>query len=254
MTAGGAKMASTLKEAGVQPRSAGASTPVRPRKSTPSRPRAAGPARPLKPAPVLASAPAPVVVPEPSSAPVASAEKRPARRVSVGTFLAFAAAVLTVGAGVIHFAFAPDHIAEYLPFGIAFYAMGVAQVAGGLAVAIFRRSRPLFLAVVVGSLGICALWLVTRTVGLPIGAELWHPEKVGVADTVCVAFQLATAGLLGSILPRRGAFSRLWESHLGWRTAAVALTALAIVVAPRSLHASHTGHEMSASADMPAKG
>jgi len=70
---------------------------------------------------------------------------------------------------------------------------------------------------------------------------------------VCVAFQLGTAGLLGGILARRGAFSRLRERHLGWRTAAVALTALAIVVAPLTVHASHTGHEMSASADMPAK-
>ncbi|HMC43552.1 MAG TPA: hypothetical protein VKI20_11130 [Acidimicrobiales bacterium] len=195
-----------------------------------------------------------VVVPAPISTPVAPAEKSPARRVSVRTFVAWAAAMLMVAAGVIHFAFAPDHIAEYLPFGIAFYAMGVAQVGGGLAVGIFRRSRPVLLAAVAGSLGICALWLVTRTVGLPIGAELWHPEKVGVADTVCVGFQLGTAVLLGGILARRGAFSRLWESHLGWRTAAVALTALAIVVAPLTVHASHTGHEMSASADMPAKG
>jgi hypothetical protein len=173
----------------------------------------------------------------------------------VETFLAWASAGLMVGAGVIHFAFAPDHIAEYLPFGIAFYAMGVAQVAGGLAVGIFSRSRPLLLAAVAGSLGICALWLVSRTVGLPIGAELWHPEKVGVADTVCVGFQLGTAGLLGAILARRGAFGRLRERHLGWRTAAVALTAFALAVVPLTVHASNTGHEMpSAAADMPAQG
>ena len=219
-------MASRLAEQETRPERAGTRAPARPRKAAV----------------------------EPATAPVAPVAERPTRRVSIGTALAWAAAGLMVAAGVVHFAFAPDHIAEYRPFGIAFYAMGFAQVGGGLAVAIFRRSRPVLFAAMAGSLGIVALWLVTRTVGLPIGAETWTPEKVGVADVVCVAFQLGTALFLGVLLAGRGALSQLRERHLGWRTAAVALTALGLVVVPLTAHASTTGHEMPSAAEMPARG
>lgn len=42
---------------------------------------------------------------------------------------AISAAALLVGSALIHFAVVPQHVAEHLPFGIAFIMVGTAQVA-----------------------------------------------------------------------------------------------------------------------------
>jgi hypothetical protein len=174
------------------------------------------------------------------------------RQIRLGAALGWAAAGLMAGAGVIHLAFAPDHIAEYLPFGVAFYVMGVGQIAAALAVVALGRSRRLLWGAVWANLGICGLWLVTRTVGLPIGAEHWTPEKVGLADSVCVVFQLAAAAVLGLMLGRRPALVRVRDRHIGLRIAATALAIFALAVAPVTIHASSTGHETHSASAMKA--
>jgi hypothetical protein len=178
---------------------------------------------------------------------------------SVSAAVAWVAGGLMAAAGVLHLAFAPDHIKEYLPFGIAFYVMGVGQLGGAVAVGVWKRSRRVLFAAVLANVGLCALWLVTRTVGLPIGATPWTAEKIGVADSVCVAFQLTLAGLLGFLLARRPAFSRLRGRRIGFITAAAVMTVFALVLVPLTVHASHTGHESGgdmapATAAMPANG
>ena len=198
-------------------------------------------------------------------APVAEAgpaniasQTRPRRSMSLSATLAWAAAGLVAAAGVIHLAFAPDHIKEYLPFGISFYVMGVGQLVGALAVGLWSRSRRLLFAAVVANVGLCGLWLVTRTVGLPIGATPWTAEKVGVADVTCVAFQLTLAVLLGALIIRRPVFSGLRERRFGLAWAAATLTAFFLVIVPLTIHASHTGHEsghdMAPASAMPASG
>ena len=39
------------------------------------------------------------------------------------------------------------------------------------------------------------LWLVSRTIGLPIGPETWTPEAVGLADVGCCLLELVTLAL-----------------------------------------------------------
>jgi hypothetical protein len=122
--------------------------------------------------------------------------------VSLSPGRAAAVAALLAGAGAIHLAVAPEHAGEFLPFGVAFYAMAAAQVAAAAAFVTGVRSPALGRAAVVLSLAIAALWVISRTVGLPIGPEPWHPEAVGAEDSLCTALELgATALLTGRALP-----------------------------------------------------
>jgi len=53
------------------------------------------------------------------------------------------------------------------------------------------------------NLGVIALWLVSRTTGLPFGSQPWIPEPVGMADLFATSFEVVLVGLVGAaLLPR----------------------------------------------------
>jgi FtsP/CotA-like multicopper oxidase with cupredoxin domain len=105
------------------------------------------------------------------------------------------AAVLTLGAGAVHLAVVPDHLQEYLPFGVFFVVVGLGQMATGVAVVV-RPSRTLFTMIATAAAVLGWLWLVSRTSGLPVGPDPWTPEPVGTADVVCTAFELFSLPVL----------------------------------------------------------
>src|SRR6267143_1990173 len=74
-----------------------------------------------------------------------------ARRVTDRSLaLLSSAALLTLGAASVHFAVAPEHLAEYMPYGVFFIGLGLAQV--GLAAAIVvMPSRRLFAVAAAGT-------------------------------------------------------------------------------------------------------
>ena len=113
---------------------------------------------------------------------------RPPARAAARLVLAAAAA----GAGLIHFAVAPAHLAEYRPLGIAFVVAGVLQLlwAAGL----LRRDSVRLLRVgAAGSLVFVGAYLVSRTVGLPFGPAAMQAEPLGTADLVCCGLEVVTA-------------------------------------------------------------
>jgi hypothetical protein len=136
----------------------------------------------------------------------------------------FVLAAAALGAGVIHLAFAPEHLQEYLPLGIGFVAAGVLQLVWAVAIAI-RDSPRWLLAGGVGSLFFVAVYLMSRTLGLPLGPEAFHPEAFGTADLLCCALELPV-GLAGIVLARRPGALR---ARLGLRWAAVLATGLVLV-------------------------
>ena len=116
---------------------------------------------------------------------------------------AFVAALLAA-AGVIHLAAAPEHTAEYVLFGVAFYVMAAMQLAAAGAFAIGPGSDRLRTATITMNVAIALLWATTRLVGLPVGPEHWQPETVGVLDGACTLLELLTVGvILGATLRRR---------------------------------------------------
>jgi hypothetical protein len=118
-----------------------------------------------------------------------------ARAVAVGAL---------IGAGVIHFAYVPTHMAEALSHGAFFLAAGWLQLA--LAAGLAFRVRPeriwLGLTVLINA-AIVTTWVISRTVGVP-GAD---PEDVGLADGIATLLALvavvAAAMLAWGVLPER---------------------------------------------------
>jgi hypothetical protein len=101
----------------------------------------------------------------------------------------------SLGAGLVHLAVVDEHLGEWWLYGAFFAVLGAAQL--GWAVAALALDRPpLLRTVVVGSVGVVALWVVTRTVGLPFGPEPWDAEAAGRADVLCTLLEVAVAALL----------------------------------------------------------
>jgi len=97
--------------------------------------------------------------------------------------LLMSAALLTLGAAAVHFAVAHEHLAEYMPYGVFFIGLGIVQV--GLAAAIVVvPSRRLFAIAAAGTGMVMGIWLLSRTVGMPIGPIPWSPEPAGFTDVV----------------------------------------------------------------------
>lgn len=103
------------------------------------------------------------------------------------------AASLALGAGLIHFAAIETH-AEFAPFAAAFGLLAVLQLA--LAAGLLRRPDLVRLPALVLHAGVVGVWLLSRTVGLPVGPHAWLPEPVGTADALATAFALGLVAIL----------------------------------------------------------
>jgi hypothetical protein len=118
----------------------------------------------------------------------------------------FVLAAAAVGAGAIHLAFAPEHLDEYLPLGVGFVAAGVLQLGWAVALVVRDSARWLRLGGVL-SLAFVGVYLLSRTVGLPLGPDAFRAEPFGLSDLLCCALELA-AGLAAIALARRPAALR----------------------------------------------
>jgi uncharacterized membrane protein HdeD (DUF308 family) len=101
-----------------------------------------------------------------------------------------AAAALSIMAGAVHLAALPEHISESALFGAFFLLSGAFQIATGFALRSVS-SRALISLVAVVNAGIVALWIVSRTKGVPVGSDPWISEPVGPMDLVATACELA---------------------------------------------------------------
>src|SRR4051794_2424940 len=112
-----------------------------------------------------------------------------------------AAGALTAGAGAVHLAVVPEHLAEYPLFGIFFLVVGLAQAGAAVAVTLRPTRRRLTLLAAAEAM-LALLWLVSRTIGLPIGPDPWTPEQIGVADIACVALEVVSVAVLAGLAAR----------------------------------------------------
>ncbi len=103
---------------------------------------------------------------------------------------------MSIGAGVIHLSLGPEHMSQWVVLGTGFYVAGALQVAWG--VALLRTGRRLLTVGALGSLLFIAMWVVSRTSGLPVGPEAGQAESVGIADTLCVGLEAVV--LLGALV------------------------------------------------------
>jgi hypothetical protein len=102
------------------------------------------------------------------------------------------AAVGLMIAAVIHACVAPSRFREYVPFGVFFVILAATQMI--VAIALVRRPDHRTVGyVALASVGVVALWLVSRSTGMPVGPEPWEPMPYGVPDVVASCAELVTA-------------------------------------------------------------
>jgi hypothetical protein len=98
------------------------------------------------------------------------------------------AAACSVGAAAIHAVVCPEHLHEGLLYG-GFFAVATGAQLVWAWLAIHHPQRWVLAAGLTGNLAIIGLWLITRTVGIPLGPEAGEVEAIGALDTITAAFE-----------------------------------------------------------------
>ncbi|MGZ6964494.1 MAG: hypothetical protein ACXVKA_09760 [Acidimicrobiia bacterium] len=134
-----------------------------------------------------------------------STKRQGPRPTSMGTVLRWTIAALMLGSGAIHFAMMGEHAGVSWTHGLFFATVAWLQL--GLAAMIgFRPSRPVITVGILLNLGILAVWVISRTVGIAIGSD-GTPDAWGSVDGLCAAFEglavLASFALLSKSFSRR---------------------------------------------------
>ena len=161
--------------------------------------------------------------------PRAPGNQRPASRLDAPLAALIA---LSAGAGAIHLSVASDHFHGYWLFGAFFVALGIGQVAWAALVAIHGPSRALLIAAI-GNSVVVALWIVSRTTGLPLGSHPGAPEALGFPDLTATLFEVALVGCAAWSLRHKRGSSRRAVARLAWALplAVPPATIAAIVIA-----------------------
>ena len=122
--------------------------------------------------------------------------------------LVYLAAGLSLLAALSHLWAMPEHMREWWGYGAFFLASAVAQGAYGTILTRWPR-RSLFVVGIGGNLSILALYLLTRTVGIPIfGPHAGEVEGLGLVDAWAAASELGIVFALGALLMRDFALER----------------------------------------------
>jgi hypothetical protein len=108
----------------------------------------------------------------------------------------FIACGLSWAAAIIHVKAALDHVDQSVVEAVLFDLTAAAQLVWGVAVYRGAGARVL-IAGALGSVAVAAVWLVSRTAGIPIGPNPGHPEAVGLIDTVASCDEVLLAALVG---------------------------------------------------------
>lgn len=107
----------------------------------------------------------------------------------------------SLGAGLIHIAVVREHLVETPFLGVSFIVVGLAQVAWAVW-ALSRSTVPAPRVTAAVTLGMIAMWAMSRTVGLSLNPLTATPEPVGVADVLCVVLEVALIACVLVAAPR----------------------------------------------------
>lgn len=118
--------------------------------------------------------------------------------------LLFTLAVCSAGAATIHAFVCPEHFREFVAFGV-FFAVAAALQGAWAVVALLRPTRALLVAGAAGNAAAILVWAVSRTAGLPIGPEVWHPEAISALDVIATLLEVGLVLGASFLLARREA-------------------------------------------------
>jgi hypothetical protein len=120
---------------------------------------------------------------------------------TVGRYLRWLLAALSLGAGVIHFAVSGGHFDVGWTHGAFFAVVAWLQLSYAVAV-VLRPTRRLLVAGAMLNAGIIGVWAMSRIWGVPIGPDAWTPEPVSLADALSSGFEAGIVVLSLAVLVR----------------------------------------------------
>src|SRR5215204_4923555 len=122
--------------------------------------------------------------------------------------LLYVVAALSLLAALIHLWVAPEHFEEWWGYGAFFLVAAAAQVLY-VPLVLLWPTRIVLLLGIAGNLAIAVLYLLTRTVGIPLfGPGAGEVEGVGFIDLCATTSEVGIAVALGAALLRRTAPER----------------------------------------------
>jgi hypothetical protein len=122
----------------------------------------------------------------------------------------------------------PEHLEETALFGFFFILAAAFEIAWAMAV-LFRTAVIVYTIGALANSATIGIWLLSRTIGLPIGPEPWMPEPMQSLDVAATSMELLLVVGCGALLSRhmhakvRGerilmnALARLCPSGRSWR-------------------------------------
>src|SRR5215468_140835 len=110
-------------------------------------------------------------------------------------------AALSAGAAAIHFAVVFEHFADYTLYGVFFLVISWAQMIWP-AVLLWRPSRLWLWLGIAGNTIVIAVYVASRTVGLPFGPDLHNAESVGALDVVSCVLEFGVIVVCAALLWR----------------------------------------------------
>ncbi|MFM8861211.1 MAG: hypothetical protein ACKOIA_01945 [Acidimicrobiia bacterium] len=125
-------------------------------------------------------------------------------RSDTSTTVRWLAAVLSATVGAVHFGYAPHHLSEDWAHGWFFLLLGAYELTFAVLI-VTRPRRWLWASALVVGVGSVAVWVVSRTVGLPFGPEALRTEDASAPDIVCTVISMAIGALalLSLLAPTR---------------------------------------------------
>jgi hypothetical protein len=114
----------------------------------------------------------------------------------------YAAATLSLLAALVHLGVTPEHFEEWWGYGAFFVVASAAQIFY-VPIVVLLPTRIILLGGIAGNLAIVVLYLLTRTVGIPLfGPEAREVEGFGFVDVCATVSELGIALALGAALLR----------------------------------------------------
>jgi hypothetical protein len=161
---------------------------------------------------------------------VLAEEKTHATPATARPYLLGALASLSAAAAAIHFAVVFEHFKDYALYGVFFLVLAWAQLIWP-AVLLWRPSRLWLWLGLAGNAAVLAVYVASRTVGLPFGPDLHHPEPVGALDVVSGVLEFALIAGCAALLWRPSLADRPVRRRGGVAAAATLLAVPALAIA-----------------------
>jgi hypothetical protein len=110
-------------------------------------------------------------------------------------------ASLAIAAGAIHLAMSPIHASSSTTEAVGFAVVGWAQIVLGIGL-LLRPSREVLFLTIFLNAGVIGAYIISRTVGLPVGAHAGEAESVQAVDLMVTIFEAALVAGAGLLLVR----------------------------------------------------